>query len=241
MLYFFELLMNIDNILLLRTILLFLPYVIVLWLFYWKVRDPFFLKPRTYIQLNIMMICLIVCFVETVYWHISWNKFSFLNFEISNTAGKADSLIVLLGILAAVLGWLFTSRGQDLTSKRSHSIQTLMASRLSEAYARHANYATGVYVDIKGKRGDSAVISMAEFLDLSQEERNAIFYQLNYFEFIAVGIRYGDLEEQLMKNTLKTIVTNNYEFFGEIIKSKQEKAPNIYEHLTALYKRWNCK
>ncbi|MEO4206815.1 MULTISPECIES: DUF4760 domain-containing protein [Acinetobacter calcoaceticus/baumannii complex] len=233
--------MNIDNILLLRTILLFVPYLIVIAIFYFKVRDNFFLKPRSHIQLNLMMILLVVSFIESVYWHISWNKYSFLNFAINGTEGSSDTLIVLLGILAAVLGWLYTSRGQDLTSKRSHSIQTLMASRLSEAYANHANFATGVYVRTRNERGDSAVITMAEFLNLKQKERNAIFYQLNYFEFIAVGIRYGDLDENLMKNTLNSIIANNFIFFGEVIKTKQEGNPRIYEHLTALYNRWNCK
>ncbi|MEG8241007.1 hypothetical protein MKR66_12915 [Acinetobacter baumannii] len=54
-------------------------------------------------------------------------------------------------------------------------------------------------------------------------------------------MRFGDLDETLMRNMMKTIINTNFTFFEEVIKDKQVKAPTVYEHLTALYKRWNCK
>lgn len=238
--------MEIDNILLLRTIFLLLPFIALYSYFYYYVKDDFFLKPRTYIQLNIIMLSLVIAFVLTVYWNLSLREYSFVGFALENIHGKnsnqsSNVILILLGTLTAVLGWLFTNRGQDLNSRRSHSIQTLMSSRLSEAYANHSNHATKVYTSLKEKHGEAYNLSLQDYSELEQLERNAIIYQLNYFEFIAVGIRYGDLDENLIKNTLKSIINTNCVFFQNIIKDKQSKSPSLYEHLTALNKRWNCK
>ncbi|WP_327857620.1 DUF4760 domain-containing protein [Acinetobacter guillouiae] len=232
--------MEIDNILLLRTLLLALPFIVLYCYFFYFIKDDFFLKPRNYIQLNIIMFSLVIAFMLTVYWNLSLREYSFVGFALgSEEHNSSNVILILLGTLAAVLGWLFTSRGQDLNSRRSHSIQTLMSSRLSEAYANHSNFATGVYTKLKDKHGDHYILTIEDFESLEQLERNAIIYQLNYFEFIAVGIRYGDLDENLIKNTLKTIIYTNVTFFGKIIADKRTKSPTIYEHLTSLNKRWN--
>lgn len=238
--------MEIDNILLLRTIFLILPFACLYSYFYYYVRDDFFLKPRTYIQLNIIMLSLVIAFVLTVYWNLSLRDYSFIGFPLDNPQNKEDNqssniILILLGTLAAVLGWLFTNRGQDLNSRRSHSIQTLMSSRLSEAYANHSNHATEVYTSHKQNNGESYILTVEDFNKLIPAQKNAIIYQLNYFEFIAVGIRYGDLDENLIKNTLRTIINTNCVFFHNLIKEKQSKSSTIYEHLTALNKRWNAK
>lgn len=238
--------MEIDNILLLRTIFLLLPFVALYSYFYYYIKDDFFLKPRTYIQLNIIMLSLAVAFVLTVYWNLSLREYSFVGFSLEsidsdNINQSSNVILILLGTLTAVLGWLFTNRGQDLNSRRSHSIQTLMSSRLSEAYANHSNHATKVYTTLKEKHGETYNLSLEDYNLIDPLERNAIIYQLNYFEFIAVGIRYGDLDENLIKNTLKSIINTNCVFFQNIIKDKQSKSSSLYEHLIALNERWNCK
>lgn len=234
--------MEIDNILLLRTVFLALPFILLYCYFYYRVKDDFFLKQRTYIQLNLMMFTLVIAFFLTVYWNLSLRHYSFAGFPLTGeTEDTSNIILILLGTLTAVLGWLFTSRGQDLNSRRSHSIQTLMSSRLSEAYANHSNYATSVFTSHKQKYGESYNLTIEHFDKLTQAEKNAIIYQLNYFEFIAVGIRYGDLDENLIKNTLKTIINTNCVFFGNIIKDKQAKSTSVYEHLIALNNRWNTR
>ncbi|TCM62298.1 uncharacterized protein DUF4760 [Acinetobacter calcoaceticus] len=237
--------MNIDEILILRTLVVVTPYVLLYWFFYTRIRDNFFLKPRTHIQLNLIMLSLGIAFIWTVLWNFSFRGYGFTGFYLANdvggSSGASNLLLGLLGTLAVVLGWLFNSRAQDLTSKRSHSIQTLMSSRLSEAYANHSNYAMDVYVRLKKKNGEDYIVTPQDIEECTQLERNAIFYQLNYFEFISVGVRYGDLDENLIKNTLKSIMRTNYTFFEEVIKDKQSKNPTLYEHLTALNSRWSEK
>lgn len=231
--------MEIDKILLLRTIILFLPFILVFAYFNYKVKDNFFLKPRAYIQLNIIMICLIIIFVELVYWNISLVNYGFLSFFISSV-NTSNTILVLLGTVAAVLGWLFTCRSESLNATRTHSIQTLMESRLSEVYIKQVECATEIFIRFKKKYGENYNLSVKDFSGLNATEKNSIHYLLNYMEFVAVGIRFGDLDENLMKNMMKSIIRTNYTFFENIIKDKQIKAPSVYEHLTTLNKRWNC-
>ncbi|WP_139851471.1 DUF4760 domain-containing protein [Acinetobacter pullicarnis] len=233
--------MEIDNIILLRTLILVIPFLILFGFFYSRVRDTFFLKPRTDIQINIIMICLAIVFIETVYWNIELKNYEFFGYDLNSSSASDGSNIILisLGILAAVFGWLFTYRGQVLTATRSHSIQTLMASRLSNEYMEQVRFATEVYNNYKNNNLNQ--ISHAEFNELTGEKIAAILYLLNYLEFISVGIRFGDLDEKLMKNTMKSIIGANYTFFEQIIKEKQAKSPSLYEHLTALNNRWNAK
>ncbi|AQZ81200.1 DUF4760 domain-containing protein [Acinetobacter calcoaceticus] len=235
--------MEIDNILLLRTIILLLPYFAVFAFFYYRIRDQFFLKPRTHIQLNIMMICLVIVFLELVYWNLSLREYVLMGFSLSKNAGTSETsntILVLLGIVAAILGWLFPARGQALTATRNHSIQTLMESRLSDAYTRQVELCTEVLVKFKKEKGESYNLTTDDFNTLDQKYKNAIFYLLNYLEFVSVGVRFNDLDENLMRNMMKSIINANFTFFGEIIKDKQTKTPSIYEHLTALQKRWSC-
>lgn len=233
--------MEIDKILLLRTLILLLPFTLLFGYFHFKVRDPFFLKPRTYIQIHIIMISLALVFVETVYWSLELKNYMFLGFDLNKNNDGSGLILILLGIFAAVLGWLFTYRGQVLTAIRSHSIQTLMSSRLSETYIKQVEYATEIYKKYKNERGENYVLQYEVFITLDDRYVDSIHYLLNYIEFVAVGIRFGDLDEKLMKNMMKSIVSANYNFFELIIKEKQIKTPTVYEHLTALNARWNGK
>lgn len=68
-------------------------------------------------------------------------------------------------------------------------------------------------------------------------------YLLNYFEFIASAIRYGDLDENLLKQTLRGIICTNFEIaHGLIIYSRKNaesgENPRLFEHLEWLYRRW---
>lgn len=242
MLYFYVNKMEIDNIILLRTLILLLPFFILGAYFYYKVRDPFFLKPRTHIQLNIIMLALVIVFLELVYWNLSLRNYVFMGFGLSHQGAKdsPNTILVLLGIVAAILGWLFPTRASAVATTRNHSIQTLMESRLSETYTSQVAKCTEVLVDFKKHNGENYALTVMDFNGLDQEKKNAIHYLLNYLEFVSVGVRFGDLDENLMKNMMKSIINSNVAFFGEIIRDKQAKSPTLYEHLTALHKRWNC-
>ena len=69
-----------------------------------------------------------------------------------------------------------------------------------------------------------------------------VTYLLNYYEFIASAIRYGDLDEKLLKESLRGMLCNTYELTRDLISYRRTKSrmPNLllYEHLEWLYLRW---
>ncbi|MBF7690537.1 DUF4760 domain-containing protein [Acinetobacter pollinis] len=247
--------MSIDNILLLRTVLVFVPYIILAYIANKYVKDKFFLKPRTHIQLALIMISLIILFIEIVIWNLCIEDRNFLGFSLADFTGsrgsQSSSILVLLGIVAAVFGWLFTSRNQVLAATRNHSIQSLMSSRFSTAYSDRIEKANGIYERCMKAGCFKLKIEHICYEDnkdgchhhnkshiISYEDKKNLFYILNYLEFVAVGIRFGDFDEQLIKNTLGSIVVANYEFLELIIKDRQKNNPSNFEHITQLYNRW---
>ena len=114
-----------------------------------------------------------------------------------------------------------------------------MSSRLSEIYIKQVEYATEIFKKYKSEKGENYALEYQVFLKLDDRYVDAIHYLLNYMEFVAVGIRFGDLDEKLMKNMMKSIISTNYTFFEQVIKEKQKKTKTVYEHLTALHFRWN--
>ncbi len=72
-------------------------------------------------------------------------------------------------------------------------------------------------------------------------------YVLNYFEFVAIGIRQGDLDEKTLKMSLRGIVattTNVADIYikyarGELTETDGQGSAHAYEHLLWLRKRWN--
>lgn len=229
--------MNIDDILLLRSFFLFSPYITIGFIFYKLIRDDFFIKPRTNVQLNFSMCCLVVSFIWIVLWNISLYKFSFLGFSITKgEESTGQTILILLGILGAVYGWLFTTKSQYINSRKNHSIQTLMSSRLSTSYVEKFDLLNKIFI-----KHQNIALTYDQYNELNADEKMAIMYALNYYEYVSVGIRFGDLDENLIKNTLKSNILNTYTFLENVILHKSENTSSCLEHLKELRIRWKCE
>lgn len=91
-----------------------------------------------------------------------------------------------------------------------------------------------------------------QMVDLCGEGANpkdveALQYILNYLEFVAVGIRQGELDEALMKQTLRGIVVNVRDFakpyiaFQRGVSDGKVERPKYLEHFLWLDARWRMK
>lgn len=83
-------------------------------------------------------------------------------------------------------------------------------------------------------------------LDVSDPEcpdRDSLRLVLNYYEFIASGIRNGDFDEQMVKDSLRGTILNLYESCEEgIFKLRtNRRRVALYEHLEWLHRRWERK
>ena len=80
-------------------------------------------------------------------------------------------------------------------------------------------------------------------LDLAANaaQKNALRFILNYYEFIAAGVRNGDISERLLRDSERGTIVKLFEvsqiYIGSI-KTKRDRQA-IYEHIEWLYRRWH--
>ena len=59
-------------------------------------------------------------------------------------------------------------------------------------------------------------------------------YCLNYLEFISAAVKSADLDEKLMRQTLRGMSCNFYEVAEDYIASTRQNSPLSFEHLAWL-------
>lgn len=245
----------------LLTYLLIIPYITVIIYFFIYKRDNFFLKIRSSVQLLLILILLGFMFVNILLWKGFFEEYTFLNFDIRNTATqfKTTALVTALAAVAAVFGWIFTSRVQIINTVRSHSVQVLMNSRNSTVYIAKVDEASKLRrllaeeakkakenekqeeaEEDKAESGQVLKLTAQRYAVLGNEEKSAVTYLLNFLEFVAIGIRHNNLDEDLIKGSFKSILKSNYVLFQPVIEYLRTlDSPKTYNQLEMLHKRWD--
>lgn len=156
---------------------------------------------------------------------------------------RPSSWLILVGIEAAVTGWVVTSFMTARNSIKQHTITTLLQSRLSATYMAEAN------VINKNLFPPSLQNLQPLPIEFFQDEKNAdtvraVNYLINYFEFLSVAIRHGDLDAKVVKHTLRGILLNFYHRIELYIKYQRGEdeygvdQPNHVEHYIWLVTKW---
>ncbi|WP_284077140.1 DUF4760 domain-containing protein [Acinetobacter nosocomialis] len=245
--------------------LLILPYLIISGYFFFEVRDNYFYKYRSSVQLLYVFLFLTIVIIELLLWKGFFEQYNFLNISLVKEANesyyfqqhtifgllseapagssKLTSFVAFLSAIAAIAGWIFTSRLQIINATKTHAMQVLMNSRTSTAYVAKVDDAMKLRAKVKEENGwtekDRIYVSKERYLELKPEERSAVHYLLNFLEFIAVGIRHNNLDEDMLKGSFKSILTNNYLLFHPIILYIREQTPSNYTELEVLFLRWD--
>lgn len=131
----------------------------------------------------------------------------------------------------AVVGTIGSAWVAVLNVVKQHTINTLLQSRLSETYMAYGERVVdGIeqHAADKGRKGPPHCYT----------DRDALRYVLNYYEYIAVGIKYGDLSEDILRDTLRGNLVRTTEKFAIYIAERQRGDPNTYANLMSLYERW---
>ena len=156
---------------------------------------------------------------------------------------RPSSWLILVGIEAAVTGWVVTSFMTARNSIKQHTITTLLQSRLSATYMAEAS------VINKNLFPPSLQNLQPLPIEFFQDEKNAdtvraVNYLINYFEFLSVAIRHGDLDGKVVKHTLRGILLNFYNRIELYIKYQRGEdeygvdQPNHVEHYIWLVTKW---
>lgn len=146
------------------------------------------------------------------------------------------------------MGWWIQAITTAANARRAHTLNIIMASRTSSEYQQQTRASSKVY------RGGAIIRKeLAEwrfnpakeefkYTDVPphlDEAINGTIYVLNYFEFLAQGIKYRDLDDCLLKECFSGILAGIERRGFHLIIESQKTEPLSFEGVIRLTKDWN--
>lgn len=159
---------------------------------------------------------------------------------------QASLSILVTGVFVG-MGWWIQAINTAANSRRSHTLNIIMASRTSTEYQQQTRASSKLYLDCVVPQ------ELAEWrsnpnkpeyqhtdvpLDISDAIHGTV-YVLNYFEFLAQGIKYRDLDACLLRECFAGILAGLERRGFHIIVEAQKTDPRTFEGLIRLTKEWN--
>nr|WP_256099127.1 DUF4760 domain-containing protein [Variovorax sp. SG517] len=145
----------------------------------------------------------------------------------------AGQWLIAFAAILATLGWCVTAWVAIKNSVKQHTINTLLQSRLSKTYMDYADAVNKHFGEHLSKAPASRPVDATQGIDQA-----SLRYILNYFEYIALGIRYGDLHEGMLQRSLFSIIGNTTSYSKHWIDAAVAKNDRTYCHLRWLMNRW---
>ena len=216
-----------------QTLLLLIPYILLFLFFKYVFKDTFFIREKSYFKIDFLIS---ICFLTSclfILWNSYFYTYLFLGLKISKeTIFFNDKFITFLGVVLAVIGWLYTVRSQLHSNMKNHSIQTIMNARLSECYNEKFD---SIYEIL----ANDETLTLDKYNSLSPKEKSIVHYILNYYESVAISIRYSEFEEEIVKSMMRSQVIKTYKTFEEVLNSFINESSSYYEHFRLLHHRWS--
>jgi hypothetical protein len=159
-----------------------------------------------------------------------------------------SSLSILVTGVFIGMGWWIQAITTAANARRSHTLNIIMASRTSTEYQQQTRNSSQIY------RGQSFIpAELAEWRFNPQKDEfkhtsvpthisDAIagtVYILNYFEFLAQGIKYRDLDDRLLKECFSGILAGVERRGFHLIIEAQKGDQRCFEGVIRLAKEWN--
>jgi len=166
---------------------------------------------------------------------------------------KEGALLTLAPMIGPILALLLLFIQLQVTSharRTNHSMQALLQMRMSEVYQRHISKVTESYPGRKKSVISASDVEMFHSADpntLTEEDSakiEAIFsqiYVLNYFEFLAYGVKAFTMDEELLYGTLASIILQNWKRSKNLIAHVRHNNPKCYENLHELIEKWQVR
>lgn len=143
--------------------------------------------------------------------------------------------------LIALAGWMVQSWTSTRNSRKQHTINVLFQTRLSSEFTKHVD-------NIQARFPDVTPIKYSEVKYLADKSVwESVRFILNYYEFIAVGVRHGDLDEKLLRDCICTQMCTFHNRAIDVLRTTREEgehgkpAPSkrrVLRNLVWLYWRW---
>lgn len=154
--------------------------------------------------------------------------------------GESQRLPIMFGYLTvgfATIGWMFTNYISSKNSIRQHTLTVLTQMRMSTEFMKNANR-------MQAEIDNGIVITHDFYNDINAANiatKESVRYILNYLEFVSAGIRLGDLDESLVKESQKGMFQYAFATCEDFIMEKNKKNKTTYQHLIATIEKWKLE
>lgn len=148
---------------------------------------------------------------------------------------KDTGWVAYAGASIALLGLLTREYFALRAMRKQHTVSILLQSRLSTAFNERAKAMISGYPVMP----TLSLVEIGDWVNPAKREAlEALKYLLNYYEFIAIGVRTGDLDEDLLRKSLRSIVINLCTLGDAYIQHAQSANPSLFTNLIWLRDRW---
>lgn len=168
---------------------------------------------------------------------------------LNDSESTIITLTVLVSSYVLICGWWVQGVMSKLATKRQHTVNTLLQSRLSATYQSHLSECQSILpsneyflsrkvIEVFCERENQSHASTLRLTDEFKKKIRSVCYILNYFEFLAQGIKKEDFDEDLLKLCLAGHVRNLERKFYHLITVENEKDREVFEGFIWLANRW---
>jgi hypothetical protein len=137
----------------------------------------------------------------------------------------------------ATTGWVYTARRARTLARKQHTVNIMLQASLNKEF-REARDVMAGYVKKK---------TLPALPELDKDEHKELLSSvrmiLNHYEFMAAGVRNGDFDESLLRDSERGTIITAYTGCTAFIWSLRDNRSRmtIYEHLEWLHGRWEVK
>lgn len=145
------------------------------------------------------------------------------------------STAILIGAGLATAGWLYTARRARTLSRKQHTVNVMLHSSLNTTFLEAKSK---LVPHLRNNEVPDDVIT-----GVNESLRYHFRLVLNHYEFVAAGIRNGDMDEQLVRDSERSTVLMLFKACKKYIWTLRDERSRMtmYEHMEWLHVRWEEK
>lgn len=161
-----------------------------------------------------------------------------------NVIAALSVAVATFGLAAALATYVLTSRAQQRQARIRHSFDVLFQVRMSQEFRvqrerRHAIFPEDTEISWHDwKRARDGDLTTRHSRAEQRAGAEALLFLLNYYEFLALGIAMGDLDEEMLRRSLRGIMCNMEDDARFVIAGVRGVNPLAYDNLCRLYESW---
>jgi hypothetical protein len=168
------------------------------------------------------------------------------------SAANPTPAVVMAAAMLATIGWIFQRDASLLVSRKQHTLNILLQMRQSEVFNRHRANVLSEYPgetevrpeDVENlvrKREDPASYGITDTGKEKVSIIESILYLGNYYEFLAASMFEGDLDEYLLRRSIRGLATRYYTKVLPVLEHYRKTHPNSYIEFSSLNRRWTTQ